>query len=168
EEKLRKIIDSSPDNITVTDLNGIIIDCNQAAADMIGFSTKEDIIGKNTLELIVLKDREKALEYLKKALEIGLVKNVEYTFLKKDGSEFQAEISASVIQDSSGKPLSFMAITKDITERKKAEKELKEKIDELERFKKLTVGREHKMIELKKEINELCKQMNQKPRYEGL
>ena len=134
EEKLRKIIDSSPDNITVTDLNGIIIDCNQAAADMIGFSTKEDIIGKNTLELIVLKDREKALEYLKKTLELGPVKNVEYTFLKKDGSEFPAEISASVIQDSSGKPLSFMAITKDITERKKAELLLKESEEKLRRI----------------------------------
>lgn len=41
----------------------------------------------------------------------------------------------------------------DITDRKTAEKEIKEKYDELARFRKLAVGREHKMIELKKEIN---------------
>jgi PAS domain S-box-containing protein len=126
EEKLRKVIDSSPNTITVSDLNGIIIDCNQAAADMHGFSTKEDIIGKNALEFFAPKDREKVMEHFKKTLESGSVKNVEYTLLKKDGSEFPAELSASVIQDSSGKPLSFVGITKDITERKQAEKKLQE------------------------------------------
>jgi hypothetical protein len=45
----------------------------------------------------------------------------------------------------------------DITERKKAEDELLKKIDELLLFQRLTVGRELKMIELKKEVNELLK-----------
>jgi PAS domain S-box-containing protein len=126
EEKLRKVIDSSPDNITVSDLNGNIIDCNQATVDMHGFSTKEEIIGKNALELIAPKDHEKAMEQLKKTLDVGSVKNVEYTFLKKDGSEFPAEISASVIKDSSGKPVSFIGVIKDISERKRAEQLLKE------------------------------------------
>ena len=43
----------------------------------------------------------------------------------------------------------------DVTEQKKAEKNLKEKIEELERYKKVTVDRELKMIELKKKIEEL-------------
>lgn len=41
----------------------------------------------------------------------------------------------------------------DFTERNKAEKQLKEKFDELERFRRMAIGRELKMIELKKEIN---------------
>jgi PAS domain S-box-containing protein len=126
EGKLRKVIDSSPDNITISDLNGNIIDCNQVTADMHGFSKKEDIIGKNALELIAPKDHEKAMEHLKKTLELGAVKNVEYTFLKKDGSEFPAEISASVVRDLSGKPMSFIGVIKDITERKKTETSLRE------------------------------------------
>jgi polar amino acid transport system substrate-binding protein len=43
----------------------------------------------------------------------------------------------------------------DITDRKKAEKEIQEKYTELSRFRRMAIGREQKMIELKKEINEL-------------
>ena len=126
EGKFRRAIDSSPDNITISDLNGYIVDCNQATVDMHGFSKKEDIIGKNALELIAPKDREKAMENLKKTLELGSVKNVEYTFLKKDGSEFPAELSACVVRDSRGNPLSFIGVMKDISERKKAAQELQQ------------------------------------------
>ena len=47
----------------------------------------------------------------------------------------------------------------DITDRKNAEKKIKEKFDELTRFRRLAVGREKMMIELKKEINELGAQL---------
>ena len=46
----------------------------------------------------------------------------------------------------------------DITDRKKAEREIKEKYDEPARFRQLAVGREKKMIELKKDINERLKE----------
>lgn len=42
---------------------------------------------------------------------------------------------------------------------------LKTKIDELEKYKKITVGRELKMVEMKKEIDELCKKLGEKPSY---
>jgi len=124
EEKLKRILDSSPDAITVTDLNGNIIECNQATSMMHGFKKKE-LIGKNALELFSPKDLERAKEGLKKTLELESVKNLEYTLVTKDGREFPAELSACIIRDASGNPLSFVAITKDITERKTAEEHIK-------------------------------------------
>jgi PAS domain S-box-containing protein len=56
-------------------------------------------------------------------------------------------------------------VFQDITEQKKAEDELKRKIEELERYKNVTVGRELTMIKLKKEINELCEKLGEKPKY---
>jgi PAS domain S-box-containing protein len=138
EEKLKAIFDSSPNAITVTDLKGMITECNQATLDMHEFSSKEELIGKNALELIAKKDHQRAIENLKKTLKQGTVKNIEYTFLTKDGREFPAELSASVIKDSSGKPTGFVAITRDITERKEAEKiresekELRESLHKLD------------------------------------
>ena len=126
EAKLNAILESSPEAITVTDLNGNIVECNQAAVDMHGFESKENLVGKNAFEFIAKKDREKAIQNLKRTLQQRSVKNVEYTLLTKDGREFQAELSASVVRDASGKPEYFMAITKDITERKKAEETLQE------------------------------------------
>jgi PAS domain S-box-containing protein len=126
ETELRAIFASSPDAITVTDLDGSITDCNQATLDLHGYSSKEELIGKSAFELIANKDHKRAMENLKKTLEQGSVRNIEYTFLAKDGREFPAELSASVFKDSSGNPIGFVAVTKDITERKKAEEELRE------------------------------------------
>jgi hypothetical protein len=53
----------------------------------------------------------------------------------------------------------------DITEHKAAGDEIKKKADELEKFNKLAVGRELKMIELKKEINALVDDAGEGPRY---
>ena len=53
----------------------------------------------------------------------------------------------------------------EIGERKSAEENLEERTAELERFNKLAVGRELKMIELKKEINALLEELGREPRY---
>jgi len=126
ESLLENIFANSPNAITVTDLNGNIIECNQATLDMHGYSSEEELIGKSGFALVAKKDRERAKEDLKEFLEQGSMKNIEYTALTKDGGEFLAELCASVIKDSSGNPTGFVAITKDITERKQVEEALRE------------------------------------------
>ena len=123
EEKarLRAIFASSPDAIMVSDLNGNVIDCNQATLDMGGFSSKEEVIGKNCFEFVAKKDQQRAMIALEKILEQGSVKNAEYTFSTKDGCKYTAELFASVIKDSSGKPTGFVTITKTTTESKQRE-----------------------------------------------
>ena len=53
----------------------------------------------------------------------------------------------------------------DVTDRRRATEALREQLAELERFNAVAVGRETRMIELKKEINELCAELGQPPRY---
>jgi PAS domain S-box-containing protein len=92
--------------------------------------------------------------------------------LKKDGTVFWAHLVGNVsqIQDNKidqvadGTSVCHVVLS-DITERKKAEQAVQEKMDELERFHKLTVGRELTMIELKKEVNGLLKKMGQEEKY---
>jgi len=124
EEKLKSIFVASPDAIMVIDLNGKISECNQATLDMHHYSSREELIGKNGLELAIKEDRQRAMENLKKTLEQGSMKNIEYTCLTKDGREFPVEVSASVMRDASGNPTSFVALTKDITERKRMGQQL--------------------------------------------
>jgi len=125
EARLKNIFAASPDSITVSDLNGTIVDCNQASLDLEGYSSKNEVVGRNSLEFIARKDHSRAMENMRKTLEQGIVKNLEYTLVTKDGREFPAELSASVIRDASGAAIGFVGITKDITERKRAEEELK-------------------------------------------
>lgn len=62
-------------------------------------------------------------------------------------------------------PPYLAGFTIDVTEQKKSEEALRQKIDELEQFNELTVGRELKMIELKQEVNSLLKELGQKEKY---
>jgi len=64
-----------------------------------------------------------------------------------------------------GKPKYLAGYTIDITDQKKAEKVINDKAAELERFNNLMLGREIKMIELKKEVNELLKKAGKKKKY---
>jgi len=128
EEKLRSIFAASPDAITVTDLSGNIIECNQAALEMHGCKLKNDVVGKSAFEFIAKKDRRRARENMVKVLKRGSMKTVEYTFLTKHGDEFPAELSASVVRDHSAKPIAFVATTRDTMERKKAEEALRSSV----------------------------------------
>ena len=132
KSKLESIFDSSPNSIAVTDLEGKIVDCNQATLDIHGYSSKDEVFGKNAFMFIAEKDHQIATENMKKTLEQGVMKNVEYTLCKKDGGEFAGELSVSVIKDISGIPAGFVAITRDVTGRKEAKDFLKEKQEELE------------------------------------
>ena len=57
---------------------------------------------------------------------VGYVKGLEYNFVKGNGDIFPGELSAAILRNSMGKPVGFVVITKDITERKRAEREVKE------------------------------------------
>jgi two-component sensor histidine kinase len=62
----------------------------------------------------------------------GITRNLEYTLLRKDGDRFIGEIDTAVILDAYGKPVSFIATTRDITQRKHMQDELEASIREKE------------------------------------
>ena len=88
----------------------------------------------------------------------------ELRFKRKDGSIFPAEISSALFTNSKGETKNSLII-RDISDRKKVENEIKRKVDELERFNRLMVGREIKMIGLKKEVNELLEKLSFPGKY---
>jgi len=123
EEKLQRMFESVVEGMAVTDLNGVITDVNDRVLELHGFGSNDDVLGKSAFELIAQREREAALANTRKTLERGFVESVECTLLKADGSEFPGELSASVLKDVSGNPVGFIATTRDITERKRAEEE---------------------------------------------
>ena len=123
KERLQRIFESVNDGITVTDSNGFITDLNEMALKMSGFKEKSDLIGKIAFETIAPHDRERALNNMQELIQLGSVGTAEYSLVKRDGSEYPAEISASVLQDSAGGPTGFVSAIRDITERKKMEEE---------------------------------------------
>ena len=82
-------------------------------------------MAKTPLKWLLQKIRHKATLLMEALSKNGSVKNLELAFLTKDGKEFIAEASASIIKDDSGNSVGLVAIAKDITERKHLEDALR-------------------------------------------
>jgi PAS domain S-box-containing protein len=121
EQRYKSLVKASPYAVTVTDLKGEIIDLSRETLKLHGYSRTDELLGKNAFKLIAPKDRERASQNMEKTLKKGLVANLEYTLLKKDGTRFLGELDASLIRDSRGKPKAFIATTRDVTKQREAE-----------------------------------------------
>ncbi len=121
EEKLRVTFESIKDGVIVTDLEGRIVDVNEATLRMQGHS-REELIGTDGLRFIAEKDRAAVMKNMKKALKDMGTATMEYRWVAKDGSEYDSEASAALLRDSSGNPVGLIFVVRDITERKKIER----------------------------------------------
>jgi PAS domain S-box-containing protein len=117
-------VEASIDSIVIADLEGKIIDVNEATLNMYGTNDIATFIGKSFLDFIDKEDRERALAGMIETLEKGYVKNRDYHIITKNGDRIPVEINATILKDLEEKPIGFAAITRDITERKKAEEAL--------------------------------------------
>jgi PAS domain S-box-containing protein len=122
----RALVDAAPDSVIVTDLNGTLIEVSQQTLELHGAHRAEDLHVTNAFDLIAPEDRTRAARNAATTLKEGSVRNVEYTLLRLDGSRFKAEMSTSLVRDAAGKPKGYIATVRDITERKKSEKALRE------------------------------------------
>ncbi len=91
--------------------------------------------------------------------------NVEYRIVWPDNSIRHIKVAALTVKDEGGKLVSMIGVTWDITDRKEAELELQQNFEDLERFSRLVVGREEKMIQLKEEINHLMGDLGRESKY---
>lgn len=129
EVQYRTLVETSPDAITLTDLEGKILIANEQTLKIHGFNTVDEIKGVGAFTLVAPEDRNRALENLQKTLTNGSVSNIEYTLLRKDGSRFDAELSAALLRGADGEPRALIGITRDVTERKTVESRLQSLFD---------------------------------------
>ncbi len=122
EEKFQKAYMISPDSVNINRLSdGMFISINEGFTEILGY-TEEDAIGKTSVELNIWADIESRNSLVKELKKKGRVANFEAVFKRKDGNIVYGLMSASLI-DLDGIP-HILNVTKDISIRKKIEKEL--------------------------------------------
>ncbi|MEX0987415.1 MAG: PAS domain S-box protein [Bacteroidales bacterium] len=124
EELYRSLINTSPDCIIITDLDGYISFISPAAIKMFGLSNTKSFIGKRILEFVAGSNQDKVLEDLKNISKKKYKGSSEYLAVKSDGTEFFIEVTGDLIKDHAGQPKSIMYISRDISDRKLAENAL--------------------------------------------
>lgn len=126
EERYRRLVETSPDAIVQTDLEGNIVALNPQTGLLYGVEDIEGLIGVNAFDLIKPEQREAARVTLQEVFERGSGTGVEYELLTKEGSYYPAEVNVTLVTDAEGTPGGFIAVIRDVTERKRAEEAVKE------------------------------------------
>lgn len=155
EEKFEIIFDGAKDGMVLADVESKQFFLgNVAFCEMLGYSLKE-IKKIGVPDIHPKKDLPYVLEQFNKQVQ-GVAKIAEnIPVIRKNGAIFYTDISSSLVALNGKKYL--LGVFRDITERNEAEKKKKESLAELEKMNKLMIGRELKMMELKKELDNLKK-----------
>ena len=130
-QKLANVVETSDDGIITKSLDGSILSWNKGAEQIYGYSKKE-IIGKN-ISILAPPELEKEIEELIVKIKLNeKVRHYETRRLKKDGTPIDVSITLSPIFDDTGKLVAISNVSRDITERKTAERKLNEYSNSLE------------------------------------
>jgi PAS domain S-box-containing protein len=155
EERYRTLVQNVPIGVyrTVPGAKGKFLIANPTYLKMFGLDSEEELKKISVADTYMNPNDRKG--FSDNLLAKGSVEGIELPLRKKDGTIFWGSVTARVMYDENGKNPYFDCTIMDITDRKRAEDELKKRMHELETFQKVAVGRELKMVELKKRIKEL-------------
>jgi len=127
EEMYRTLLQTSPDAVTVMDLEGKILDVSQRTIELHGFAQAEELLGRSGFDLVSPEDRKRAVKDSQDFMGgKGIMKKLEYRLLKKDGASFVGEVNASWLRDVQGNPKAIILATRDITEHRLAAESLRD------------------------------------------
>jgi len=121
--KFSKVFLDGTNPIFIEDLNGNILETNNEAINVYGFS-REELVNKSIMLVVPDKNHKKMDEFIKLCVEGKLVRDVESIRRKKNGIEIPVLMTLSLLTDEKNKPFAIASIASDITKQKNIEKEL--------------------------------------------
>jgi PAS domain S-box-containing protein len=124
EKMYRTLLNASPEGIIIMDLNGRITEISNIILEIFSAGDKNEFIGVPFFHFIPSAEVKKMKDILNSAQSEGLIQNIEFILTRKNQSQFICELSITLIQEADGQPDAYMAIIRDISQRKKIEQQL--------------------------------------------
>lgn len=165
DHRQQVILENISAYVFLKDIDGRYTAVNHLYHDMLPDGV-DDPIAKRSSDIYsgqsakIYKDEEQQV------LKEGKTITKEETVKLRDGRVIHVVVTLSPVRTDGGKIVGMVGIAYDITERKLGEKELKESMDKLQKFNQLAIGREKRMIELKREVNEVANKAGEKSPYD--
>lgn len=135
EMQLNTIIETSPDGVAITTMEGQIKFATQKVLSLWGYDSADEVMGKNVMDFVHPDYWEKARQSISKLVSGEQMGAEQFLMVRKDGNLFFCESDANILYDPNNVPFGILYINRDITQRKEAENELikaKEKAEESE------------------------------------
>ena len=132
EQHYRRLVEILPNAVGLIDLQGRLTTANRQAVEMLGYAGPGELLGKSAFDLTPPEEHERMKADLTVTLETGVMRNAEYTMLRKNGSRFPVELSAAVSTDVDGQSRGIVIVARDITARQQAEARIRELLHTLD------------------------------------
>ncbi|MFP3908474.1 MAG: GAF domain-containing protein [Archaeoglobaceae archaeon] len=130
EDELKRFstaVRMSSDLIIITDTGGNITDVNDAALKLLEMG-REKLIEKNFTDIIASEDHKKAITGFEGVMRSNVAEKQEYAIITKNGDRIILEANTATMNSNEGELLGFVVIARDITNRKRAEKEMRRQL----------------------------------------
>jgi len=157
------LIKNAPDPVFVSDLEGKILQANDAVSALLGFRPDE-LLEQSLSRFISPEETREFTAALREVVERGVTRNARLNPRSASGEVIPTTLNASALRDPDGRVIGAIGILRDmrayervVRDLEKSKSELQEKILDLEKFEEVVVGRELKMIALEKELESLRK-----------
>jgi PAS domain S-box-containing protein len=168
-----RLIEDAPDPVFVSDLEGMIIQANEAVSQLLGFR-KDEVLEQSLSRFISPEETREFTAALREVVERGVTRNARLNPRSASGEVIPTTLNASALRDPDGKVIGAIGILRDMRAYEKvvhdleqSKAELQEKILDLEKFEEVVVGRELKMIALEKELEQLREEAGQAEQAAG-
>src|SRR2546421_329646 len=159
------LINNALHPLSASDLEGKILQANDAVFALLGFRADE-LIEQSLSRIISPAETSAFLAALREVVERGVTRNAHLNPRSASGEVIPTTLNASALRDPDSKVIGAIGILRDMREYEhvvrdleKSKSELQEKILDLEKFEEVVVGRELKMIALEKELESLRKEL---------
>jgi PAS domain S-box-containing protein len=123
ETRLSTLVQLAPDAIVMAGRDGAITVCNRAAESLFGY-TQDELAGRRLSELFSEDGAENGNAVVAELCGKGSIHTLETTVPVRSGDAVPVEVSASVLREGTDAPSGFVAILRDISERKRARREM--------------------------------------------
>jgi PAS domain S-box-containing protein len=157
----QRLIEDAPDPVFVSDLEGKILQVNEAVSQLLGFR-QDEVVEQSLSRFISEEETREFTAALREVVERGVTRNARLNPRSATGEVIPTSLNASALRDADGKVIGAIGVLRDmrayeevVRDLEESKAELQEKILDLEKFEEVVVGRELKMIALEKELESL-------------
>jgi PAS domain S-box-containing protein len=161
----QSLIENAPDPVFVSDLEGKILQTNDAVSALLGFR-RDEVVEQSLSRFIDEEETREFTAALREVVARGVTRNARLNPRAATGEVIPTTLNASALRDPEGNVIGAIGILRDmrayelvVRDLEESKTELQEKILDLEKFEEVVVGRELKMIALEKELDALRQEL---------